>query len=260
MKNTFKFEVSNLYYIIGLFCFFTGYFKDFIWISLLIIIHEFGHLTGAILCNWKIERVVLLPFGGMTLFKESLNRPIYQEWIIVLLGPVYQSLFFLILQFLNYANPTFQLYHFLLLGFNLLPMIPLDGGKMLQLCLESIFPYRYAKFVGLAVSISLVLILMGYMIITKNVILGIILLSIIKENIKFYKQIPYQMEKFLLERYLNPFSYKKYHKIKRVNLYAMRRGYSHLFWNQNTWKTEREILNLHFQRKAFYSFDKIGNV
>ncbi len=170
MKNTFKFEISILYYIVGLFCFLTGYFKDFIWISILIMIHECGHVTGAILCNWKIERVLILPFGGMTFLKESLSRPIYQEWIIVLLGPIYQMVFFLILCFLRYMNPTFMLYHFLLLGFNLLPIIPLDGSKMLQLCLESFLPYRRSKYIGLWVSIFILIVLVGYTIYSRNIL------------------------------------------------------------------------------------------
>lgn len=246
MKNTFKFEISAIYYIVGLFCFLTGYFKDFIWISLLIMIHECGHVTGAIICNWKIERVIILPFGGMTLLKESLNRPIYQEWLIVLLGPIYQMLFFLILYFLKYMNPIFMLYHFLLLGFNLLPMIPLDGAKMLQLGLESILPYRCAKYVGLWVSIFLLLFLIGYTIHSRNILFGIILFFVAKENIKFYRHIPYQMEKFLLERYLYTYSFRKCCFIKSGNLYAMKRGYRHLFWKQSTWKTEHEILDTYF--------------
>ncbi len=246
MKNTFKFEISVIYYIVGLFCFLTGYFKDFIWISLLIMIHECGHVTGAIICNWKIERVIILPFGGMTLLHESLNRPIYQEWLIVLLGPIYQMLFFLILYFLKYMNPTFMLYHFLLLGFNLLPMIPLDGAKILQLGLEPILPYRCAKYAGLWVSIFLLLFLIGYTIHSRNILFGIVLFFVAKENIKFYQHIPYQMEKFLLERYLYAYSFRKYCFIKSDNLYAMKRGYQHMFWKQSTWKTEQEILDAYF--------------
>ncbi len=41
---------------------------------------------------------------------------------------------------------------------------------------------------------------------------------------------------------------------------AMRRGYLHLFWKQGTWKTEEEILNIHFHTKSVSSFDKLRNV
>lgn len=257
MKNTFKVEISALYYFVGFFCFLTGYFKDFIWISMLIMIHECGHVTGAILCNWKIERVLILPFGGMTFLKEHLNRPMHQEWLIVLLGPIYQMICFQILSVLHYTNSTFMMYHFLLLGFNLLPILPLDGSKILQLCLESIVPYKRAKYVGFWISVFLILFLIGYTLSVRNILLGVILLFLIKENINFYYHIPYQMEKFLLERYLNSYSFHKCCLVKKGNLSAMKRGYHHLFWKQSRWKTEKEVLSAYFARN---SFDKVRNL
>ena len=148
MKNTFRFEFHILYYLVGLFCLLLGYFKDFIWISLLIMVHECGHVTGAVLNNWKIEKVMILPFGGMTLLKEYFNRSIHQEWWIVLLGPLYQMCFWILLYFLGYTNSTFTMYHFLLLGFNLIPIIPLDGSKMLQLILEHFFLMYMRNILG----------------------------------------------------------------------------------------------------------------
>lgn len=246
MKNTFRFEFHVLYYLVGLFCFLMGYFKDFIWISLIIMIHELGHVTGAILNNWKIDKVVILPFGGMTLLSEQLNRPIVQEWGIVLLGPLYQMLFWWILCILNYTNPTFTMYHFLLLGFNLIPVIPLDGSKMLQLLLERFFSYKRAKYVGLWISLFLLLLLVGYAIDSKNIILGVILLFIAKENWNFYHTIPYQMDKFLLERYLHHFSFSKIKKVKGIQLEKMKRGYTHLFWVKGKWNTEQDVLQNYY--------------
>lgn len=145
MKNTFKFEFHILYYVVAFFCMLMGYFKNFIWISLLIMVHECGHVTGAILCNWKIDKVMILPFGGMTILKENLNKPLYQEWLIVLLGPLYQMAFYFFLLFLHKMNFEFRFYHYILLGFNLLPMIPLDGSKMLGLLLEHFFLIKRPK-------------------------------------------------------------------------------------------------------------------
>ncbi len=247
MKNTFQFEIHILYYIVGLFCFLLGYFKDFIWISLLIIVHECGHITGAILQNWKIEKVIILPFGGMTILKEYLNRPVYQEWWIVLLGPLYQMLFWCLLHGLHFTNPTFTMYHFLLLFFNLIPIIPLDGFKILQLLLERFFSYMHAKYIGLSISIMLLFFLGIYTIMCKNILLGIILIFLIKENWKFYHMIPYQIDKFILERYLYNFHFPKIQKIKGTHLKKMKRGYMHLFYIQGEWKNEKEILKNYYR-------------
>lgn len=247
MKNTFKVEIHILYYLIGLFCFLMGYFKDFIWISLLIMIHECGHVTAAILWKWKIDKIWILPFGGLTLLQEKINAPYFQEWWIVLLGPIYQIIFFQLLSYLKYTNATFTIYHYLLLGFNLLPMIPLDGSKILSLLLESIFSYEKAKYINLLFSIFFLISCFLYSIQSKNIILGILLLFLIKENWKFYKQIPYQSKKFLLERYLYPFSFSKCIRIQGINLKKMKRGYTHLFWCNGLWKTEKEILKSYFE-------------
>ena len=246
MKNTFQFEFHALYYLVGLFCLLLGYFKDFIWISMLIIVHECGHVTGAILSNWNIEKVVILPFGGITLLSEHLNRPAYQEWGIVLLGPLYQMIFWWILCILNYNNPTFTMYHFILLGFNLLPMIPLDGSKILQLILERFFSYKHAKYIGLWISIVFLIMLGGYTVYSRNIILGVILLFMIKENWIFYHAIPYQMDKFLLERYLHSFAFSKIKKINGIHLEKMKRGYMHLFYICGEWKTEQDILQNYY--------------
>lgn len=246
MKNTFKFEFHILYYIVAFICMLTGYFKSFIWISLLIIIHECGHVTGAILCNWKIEKVVIMPFGGMTILKENLNKPLYQEWIIVLLGPLYQMAFYFFLLMFQKVNIEFRLYHYILLGFNLLPMIPLDGSKMLGLILETFFPYRKAKTIEFYFSIVFVFLLSGYCLMQRNILLGIILIFIWIENLKYWKKIPYYFEKFLLERYLYEFSFSKCFKIKGLNLTKMKRGYRHLFFQNGRWQTENEALKNYF--------------
>ena len=60
-KNIFK--VHILFYIVALFCILIGFFKEFIIFSSIIIIHELGHIIGALIFKWKIEKVVLLPFG-----------------------------------------------------------------------------------------------------------------------------------------------------------------------------------------------------
>ncbi len=244
MRNNFPFEFHILYYLVGFICLLTGYFKDFIWISILIMIHELGHVTGAILKNWRIEKVVILPFGGMTLFQEQCNRPIKEEWVIVLLGPLYQILFFLLLSVLHYTNPTFTMYHLLLLQFNLLPIIPLDGFKMLQLVLETFFSYKNAKYIGFWISIILLCGLILYATMYQNLVFFIILLFLAKENYRFYREIPYQIDKFLLERYLYVFSFPKIKKIKGQKLNQMKRGYSHLFLIDGQWKNEMEIFRI----------------
>ena len=93
----------------------------------LIYIHELGHITAGILLNWNIKKVVICPFGGMTYFDELQNRSMKEEFIIIILGPIYQILFYLLLNYLNLKTPLLTNINTFLLIFNLLPIFPLES-------------------------------------------------------------------------------------------------------------------------------------
>lgn len=245
MKNTFKIEFHLLYYLFALICFLTGYFKDFIWISLLIIIHELGHLTGALLCRWNVKKIKILPFGGMTILNEQLNRPIYQEFIILLMGPIYQVLFFFLLIVLNKNHPLFELYHYGLLIFNLLPIIPLDGSKLLNLVLEYFFSYRFSKKIVLVISTTFLFFFFISAFIYKNLIILIIVIFLIIQNIKYFKEFKYIIKKFIFERYLYDFKFNKVKKINDIN--KMKRDYYHIFILDGSVYSEKVILDKYFK-------------
>ena len=50
-------------FIIGFICFLTGNFKNFIIFSSIIIVHELGHIIGALIFKWKIDKIILLPLA-----------------------------------------------------------------------------------------------------------------------------------------------------------------------------------------------------
>ena len=83
---------------------FTGHFKGFIVFSLIILVHEFGHILMGIRYGWKIEKVILLPFGALTIFHEDLNRKIKEEFWIVIMGPLFQIVFTLIIYYIFYIS------------------------------------------------------------------------------------------------------------------------------------------------------------
>jgi len=142
MKNIYpKITFHPLLLFFALLAIFTAHFQQFLTFMLIIFIHECGHLLFAFLFHWKIEKIIFLPFGGMIKFHEKLNRPIYQEFLIVLGGPLFQILF-------SFVYPT--IYHIPLLIFNLLPIYPLDGSKILLLIFNVCFSY-YQSYVFLVI-------------------------------------------------------------------------------------------------------------
>ena len=103
-KNIFKIHI--LFYITGLICFITGFFKNFIIFTSIILIHELGHITSALIFKWNIEKVIILPFGGITIFNERIDKSLLEEFIIAIMGPIFQIIFMIIFKentlFYNY--------------------------------------------------------------------------------------------------------------------------------------------------------------
>ena len=145
-KNIFKIHV--LYYVVALVSFLTGNFKNFIIFSAIIIVHETGHIVGAWIFKWKIDKVILLPFGGITIFKENIDKSLKQELIIALLGPLFQILFYLIFK----DNATFNHYNMAILLFNLLPIYPLDGSKILNIFFNELVSFKKTHMLTIVVS------------------------------------------------------------------------------------------------------------
>lgn len=113
-----------------------------IFITFSIIIHEMGHSIAARLFKIPIQRIHLYLFGGMAELKYR-PQEAKQEWWIALAGPTASMLLagiawtvnyiffspeYLAWYFLNFA----ALINFLVALFNLIPIFPLDGGRLLR--------------------------------------------------------------------------------------------------------------------------------
>lgn len=246
MKKIFK--IHPIYYLTAIITIITGNFKDFTLITLIIIIHELGHISAAIYYKWNIEKIIILPFGGITIFNEYLNRPIKEELIIALAGPVYQIIFYYLVSFLNLKTSLFSSYHYTLLLFNLLPLIPLDGSKIFGLLLEKYLPYKLSNLLIIIISFLLLFTLSIVLIINRNLLMIIILFFILIKLITQTKQYKYIFNKFLFERYLYNFNFKKRKKINGLKINKMMRDKIHIFYYNNIYKTEKEVLNNKFDK------------
>jgi Zn-dependent protease/CBS domain-containing protein len=108
-----------------------------------VVIHELSHSYLAKRYGIKIERIVLLPIGGLSEMEEIPKDPA-QELRIALAGPVSNLIIALISYVILIISGSYlstvllgALYYFtivnLLLGlFNLLPAFPMDGGRILR--------------------------------------------------------------------------------------------------------------------------------
>lgn len=93
-----------------------------------IIMHELSHMIMALILNVDIKEIMLLPFGATAKYDGKLN-PI-KELLISIAGPMASLLFANL-----YNNYTYFVINLLIFIFNMIPIYPLDGGRIVKIFL-----------------------------------------------------------------------------------------------------------------------------
>lgn len=211
----------------------------------LIIFHEFGHFIVAKLFKYKIDKIYIYPLGGIIKFNDYINRKSYQELLVTLAGPLFQIILSLFV--VKYDKDIVDFSNILLL-FNLLPIVPLDGSKILSCFLYLIIPYK--KSLTISINISFLFIFLSSFYLFNNYYSFIIILSLLLLLLKIFdekKLIKYSFDKFLLERYLYYFRFRKTKVIKNIkDMYKYR---NNIFIINNKLFSEKEILVKYFSNK-----------
>lgn len=225
----------------------TGHVKDLLVFTSVIIFHELGHYLMAKINKVKVKKITIYPFGGITTLDTLINININRELLIAMGGILFQTIYMIIIIILykygfvrEYIYNLYTRYNNSILYFNLLPIVSLDGFKILNLTLSRIFPFDISNKLSLGISfITLILILIvNYY--TFNYTLFLVLSVLIINIVNYYKDLNYIFNKFLVERYLYNLSYSK-EKIVN-NKKKMYKDYRHIFKNGNKYLTEKKYL------------------
>jgi len=249
-----KIEFHYTYIIIALGFILTGYFPNLLIFTSIIIIHELGHYITAKINKLNVEKIIIYPYGGLVKMNNLINTNINKELIVAISGITFQTIYYILIVFIynnglirEYIFNLFTMYHANILIFNILPIHPLDGAKVLNLILSKIIPFNLANKLNIIISIItlIILIFINYYEFNYTTIL---IIGIILENIKkYYKQLKYIFNKFLLERYIYNLTYKKTKKINNIN--HMYKEKYHILKEKNTYITEKQALSHKFKRK-----------
>lgn len=127
-----------------LFCF-TKQIDIYLTIMFFCVIHELGHIIVGLLLKMKPERLELMPYGLTVSFKvniDDLNKKIkkgtlleLKKIIVAFSGPLLSLALAIIFLYIDpiYITKQDAVYsNILILLFNLLPLYPLDGGRILK--------------------------------------------------------------------------------------------------------------------------------
>lgn len=189
-----------------------GYYVELLTLFGIVIIHELGHVAAAQHYGWKVTEIQLLPFGGVAIIDEQGSVTASEEIVVALAGPLQNALmisFALLMKstalwddgWVDYfvqANMGIAL-------FNLLPILPLDGGRVLQ----AILSYRISYYYTLKLTIWMSLFMSGvllsgslyhYPVAGLNLNILVIAIFLLATNWYSYRNLNYKFIRFLIGR------------------------------------------------------------
>ncbi|GGK16004.1 stage IV sporulation protein FB [Caldalkalibacillus thermarum] len=204
-----KVAVHPVFYVLILFALLHGFIYDLLLLFMIVIIHELGHVCTALSLGWRLKKVELLPFGGVVEVEEHGNKSPREECWVIVAGPLTNVIMIIVAWLflkLELWSPAFSYvfieYNLVILIFNLLPMWPLDGGKLLQLGFSLVLPYKKAIQHSLLVSGGcFVFYVLGVIFFFPYYFsLWVMAVFLFISQWMEWKQAPYQFMRFLLER------------------------------------------------------------
>ncbi|WP_277351306.1 M50 family metallopeptidase [Bacillus sp. RO1] len=205
-----KIHVHPLMWFLAGLAILTANFRELLILFFIVFIHELGHGIAATHYNWRIKQVLLLPFGGVAEMEEHGNRPLKEELVVTLAGPlqhVWLSAGAFLLFKLGYLSAgmwemffTFNIMIFLV---NLLPIWPLDGGKIMGLLFSRTSAFAQAHERTLQASfVFLALFCTTYLVIDPlHINIWIITVFLFFSLYTEWKQRHFVFMRFLMERY-----------------------------------------------------------
>lgn len=154
-----RFKVNWLFFVVMILFALVGDLARALTAFMAVFLHELGHVFAARLFGMKVKSVELLPFGGVAVYEGLLEANPGAERHVALAGPCVNfglALAAVLLTRYHYLPLEtalfFTMYNIHIAVFNLIPALPLDGGRILRATLSSMIGYRKGTHLTLQIT------------------------------------------------------------------------------------------------------------
>ena len=232
-------HASTIVYFIA--CLLTGWFKESSIAFFIVLCHEYAHTLTALALNYQVKDIHLYPFGAFVDIEDYGLHHNWQDFMVAVSGPLS---YFLLAYIGNVTRShlgehTYQYYmqiNTAVALFNLLPIWPLDGSKILVVGLSYCLDYLIALKTILVVSFMSFIALVIYLDSSRYFLVYGYLLS---QMIIFGKEFYFYYMRLLFFR-----EKSESHKlVKFHNDYSFYKPYQNFYLHNERIIDEKEFIN-----------------
>lgn len=161
-------KINLLFFLSLLFFLIFGYFYYTLISFVIVFLHEVSHTIVANLLGYRAEEIEIFPLGGVVKLDKLIGSNPKHEILIAIVGPLSNlvlamiSYFFIKKYFIdNYYLSYFIYANTVIAVTNLLPILPLDGGRVCRAYLSYLLGTRKATNCLVVISKIIILFLFG---------------------------------------------------------------------------------------------------